>query len=183
MLGSSQLHSRSLLRSRIKNVHTAVARVWQPPVRKVLGSSQTTASLSVQAEGDQQLQRVCQNVLVGVAAAAAWSVLASAVSGTAAPFASMSLATSGSGSSGETNWTLQQRTAVHAAVPSTLHASAASCYCSCAMCCMPISCCCCCNTGAGLAAQSAYAGLAAGFLHTLCGPDHLAVSAARTHTC
>lgn len=30
-------------------------------------------------------------------------------------------------------------------------------------------------TGAQVAAQSAWAGLAAGFLHTLCGPDHLAV--------
>jgi hydrogenase/urease accessory protein HupE len=31
--------------------------------------------------------------------------------------------------------------------------------------------------GASVAAKSAWAGLAAGFLHTLCGPDHLAVSA------
>lgn len=31
------------------------------------------------------------------------------------------------------------------------------------------------STGAQVAAQSAWAGLAAGFLHTLCGPDHLAV--------
>lgn len=30
--------------------------------------------------------------------------------------------------------------------------------------------------GAQSAIQSAWAGLAAGFLHTLCGPDHLAVS-------
>jgi hypothetical protein len=34
--------------------------------------------------------------------------------------------------------------------------------------------------GGQVAAQSAWAGLAAGFLHTLCGPDHLAVSAAAT---
>lgn len=34
------------------------------------------------------------------------------------------------------------------------------------------------HTGAQAAAQSAWAGLAAGFLHTLCGPDHLAVSPA-----
>lgn len=31
--------------------------------------------------------------------------------------------------------------------------------------------------GASVAAKSAWTGLAAGFLHTLCGPDHLAVSA------
>jgi hypothetical protein len=35
------------------------------------------------------------------------------------------------------------------------------------------------DAGVQLAAKSAWAGLAAGFLHTLCGPDHLAVSPQR----
>lgn len=73
------------------------------------------------------LQRLCKSLLVGVAAAATWSVLASAVCGPSAPFASLTL-TAGSADA----------------------------------------------SGASVAAQSAWAGLAAGFLHTLCGPDHLA---------
>jgi hypothetical protein len=37
------------------------------------------------------LQRLCKSLLVGVAAAATWSVLASAVCGPSAPFASLTL--------------------------------------------------------------------------------------------
>lgn len=72
------------------------------------------------------LQRLCKNVLVGVAAAAAWSVAASVFGGSSSPLASLTIATNPGASSAQ------------------------------------------------VAAQSAWAGLAAGFLHTLCGPDHLA---------
>eukprot|EP00878_Enallax_costatus_P007487 GHUV01007842.1.p1 GENE.GHUV01007842.1~~GHUV01007842.1.p1 ORF type:complete len:374 (+),score=60.39 GHUV01007842.1:57-1124(+) len=73
------------------------------------------------------LQRLCKSVLVGVAGAALWSVLASVVTGPSAPFASLTIAATSPGASSAT-----------------------------------------------AAAKSAWAGLAAGFLHTLCGPDHLA---------
>lgn len=51
------------------------------------------------------------------------------------------------------------------------------------ICCCWRCCCSCRPAGAQVAAQSAWAGLAAGFLHTLCGPDHLAVSATRGPAC
>lgn len=76
---------------------------------------------------DHPLQRLCKNVLVGLAAAAAWSVAASVLgASTTGPLASLTIAAQPGASSAQ------------------------------------------------VAAQSAWAGLAAGFLHTLCGPDHLA---------
>ena len=47
-----------------------------------------------------------------------------------------------------------------------------------------IVCCTCAATGgAGLAVSSSTSGMAAGFLHTLCGPDHLAVRVLYMQTC
>lgn len=54
-----------------------------------------------QLNAAQPLQKLCKNVLVGVAAAAAWSVAASAVGGSATPWASLTLTTT-PGASGET---------------------------------------------------------------------------------
>jgi hypothetical protein len=47
------------------------------------------------------LQRLCKSLLVGVAAAATWSVLASAVCGPSAPFASLTLTAGSAEASGK----------------------------------------------------------------------------------
>ncbi|GBF94490.1 hypothetical protein Rsub_07024 [Raphidocelis subcapitata] len=95
------------------------------PAANAVGSA---AAFPLQPDADtKRLQHLCKSVLVGVAAAAAWSIAASALSGAGGPFASLSLASSGGSSA-----------------------------------------------AAQEAAKSGWAGLAAGFLHTLCGPDHLA---------
>jgi hypothetical protein len=52
------------------------------------------------------LQRLCKSLLVGVAAAATWSVLASAVCGPSAPFASLTLTAGSAEASGKPILTL-----------------------------------------------------------------------------
>lgn len=127
-----------------------------------------------------RLQHLTKSVLVGVAAAAVWSIAASAFTAAASggPLASMSLAVGGASSAGTGGATRgvprarrsapdgRPRThALQAGVPSSQPLPRRP---------LPPP-----PAAAQEAAKSGWAGLAAGFLHTLCGPDHLAVSAAR----
>lgn len=65
----------------------------------------SSAVVAVVAQPDPRhhsssIQRLCKSVLVGVAAAAAWSVLASAFGPSSGPFASLTLSASAPGASG-----------------------------------------------------------------------------------
>jgi hypothetical protein len=108
----AQQQSRSLLRQPLiskslyskRNVQSLLARQRQhiaPSPWQTSGSS--TAALAAASAAvaalpepdrliDQPLQRLCKNVLVGVAAAAAWSVAASVFGGSSSPLASLTIA-------------------------------------------------------------------------------------------
>eukprot|EP00882_Tetradesmus_deserticola_P029513 GHRQ01033065.1.p1 GENE.GHRQ01033065.1~~GHRQ01033065.1.p1 ORF type:complete len:244 (+),score=46.23 GHRQ01033065.1:63-794(+) len=131
MLVPGQSKVYNLIRYQSARNVPSLGRTVRDPVNRVPHTRPRSAAinqaLDSQDNGFAPLQRVCKSLLVGVAAAATWSVLASAVCGPSAPLASLTLAAGSSEAS-----------------------------------------------GAPVAARSAWAGLAAGFLHTLCGPDHLA---------
>jgi hypothetical protein len=196
----AQQHSRSLLRRTVliskslytkRNVQSLLGRQRQhiaPSPWQTSGSS--TAALAAASAAtaalpepdrliDHPLQRLCKNVLVGVAATAAWSVAASICGGSSSSLASLTIAFQPGASS---TWCMYCiKLCMHgpgcpAAVEHSLQAVLTCCGArshfesSQSLRLLTLF------TGAQVAAQSAWAGLAAGFLHTLCGPDHLAVS-------
>jgi hypothetical protein len=170
LLAPCQNRSIVALRSRsVRNVSSLQRPVRVPVNRVPQIHASSAAALSQPIDprnnGVAPLQRLCKSLLVGVAAAATWSVLASAVCGPSAPFASLTLTAGTTEASGNHPKT-QEHACLRAAeilVESTQPAV-----------CLSLS-----AAGASVAAKSAWAGLAAGFLHTLCGPDHLAVRALR----
>lgn len=104
----SSIH-RSKLASNVRNLRLCQSRPVHPT-----RLPQTTLASSAVAYPSQDprssyapLQRLCKNVLVGVAAAATWSVLASTVTGPSTPFASLTMTGPNSGASGKFIATLQ----------------------------------------------------------------------------
>ncbi len=92
---------------------------WQTCGSSSISAAATPAAVAYLPEpdrlGDQRLQRLCKNVLVGVAAAAAWSVAASAFcGGSTSPLASLTLATQPGASGMKRSWVDQHLHTVHA---------------------------------------------------------------------
>lgn len=116
----AQQHSRSLLRQPVSTSKTFQRKTCLYPTQTrtshisprlwhtAPGSSAaatTAAAVSAALPADPEsfvshpLQRLCKNVLVGVAAAAAWSVAASVFGGSSSPLASLTIATNPGASS------------------------------------------------------------------------------------
>lgn len=86
------------------NLRVARSRLHRAHGPKRLSQIAVASSVAVQRSqhfdnSRNPLQTLCKNVMVGVAGAALWSVLAAAVTGPSAPFASLTIASTSSGAS------------------------------------------------------------------------------------